>query len=267
MTQAELTLPRRSFGQTMRADVWWAQPLIVFLGLGAFVVYSTWAAFQGKNYYFGPYLSPFYSPEIFGASPHSWFGPKPLWWPAWLLFSPALLVLWAPGGFRLTCYYYRGAYYKAFWADPPACTVGEPRSTYLGERSFPLIMQNVHRYFLYLALLFHSRALARCLESDVVHRPGDRKDFVRDRRRHAGAGGERCSARRLHFGLSLFATSRRWISRSVLEITHLLSGLCLRRLLQPPAHALGLDEFVLGAFSDIYVRLCAVGVWHDLRFF
>ena len=59
-----------------------------------------------------------------------------------------------PGGFRLTCYYYRGAYYKAFWADPPACTVGEPRSTYLGERSFPLIMQNVHRYFLYLALLF-----------------------------------------------------------------------------------------------------------------
>ena len=159
MTQAELTLPRRSFGQTMRADVWWVQPLIVFLGLGAFVVYSTWAAFQGKNYYFGPYLSPFYSPEIFGASPHSWFGPKPLWWPAWLLFSPALLVLWAPGGFRLTCYYYRGAYYKAFWADPPACTVGEPRSTYLGERSFPLIMQNVHRYFLYLALLFFSCSL------------------------------------------------------------------------------------------------------------
>ena len=64
------------------------------------------------------------------------------------------LILWAPGGFRLTCYYYRGAYYKAFWADPPACTVGEPRKTYLGERSFPLIMQNVHRYFLYLALIF-----------------------------------------------------------------------------------------------------------------
>src|SRR5205085_8079563 len=31
---------------------------------------------------------------------------------------------------------------------------GEPRSTYWGERSFPLIMQNVHRYFLYLALIF-----------------------------------------------------------------------------------------------------------------
>ena len=110
--------------------------------------------FQGAHYYFGNYISPFYSPEIFGDSPHSWFGPKPVWWPAWLLFSPALLILWAPGGFRLTCYYYRGAYYKAFWADPPACTVGEPRKTYLGERSFPLIMQNVHRYFLYLALIF-----------------------------------------------------------------------------------------------------------------
>ena len=66
----------------------------------------------------------------------------------------AMLILWAPGGFRVTCYYYRGAYYKAFWADPPSCTVGEPRKTYLGERSFPLILQNVHRYFLYLALCF-----------------------------------------------------------------------------------------------------------------
>ena len=54
----------------------------------------------------------------------------------------------------MTCYYYRGAYYKAFWADPPSCTVGEPRKSYLGENSFPLILQNVHRYFLYLEILF-----------------------------------------------------------------------------------------------------------------
>ena len=87
-------------------------------------------------------------------SEHSWFGPKPSWWPAWLIFSPALLILWAPGGFRVTCYYYRGAYYKAFWADPPSCAVGEPRKSYWGERSLPLVLQNVHRYFLYLALLF-----------------------------------------------------------------------------------------------------------------
>src|SRR5207302_2162930 len=147
-------LPRKnSFGETMRADLWWAQPLLIFLGLSTFIVYSTWAAFQGTHYFFGNYISPFYSPEIFGGSPHSWFGPKPDWWPGWLLFSPALLILWAPGGFRLTCYYYRGAYYKSFWADPPACSVGEPRKSYLGERSFPLIMQNFHRYFLRLSYL------------------------------------------------------------------------------------------------------------------
>jgi hypothetical protein len=129
------------------------QPLVVFSGLSTFIVYATWAAFQGEHYTFGPYLSPFYSPEIFGDSPHSWFGPKPAAWPAWLPFSPALLILPIPVLFRLTCYYYRGAYYKAFWADPPSCAVGEPRSTYWGEASFPLIMQNVHRYTLFLAIL------------------------------------------------------------------------------------------------------------------
>ena len=153
MNGTEAALPRRSFGETMRVDVWWTQPLVVFLGLGTFIVYSTWAAFQGTHYYFGNYVSPFYSPEIFGSSPHSWFGPKPIWWPAWLLFSPALLILWAPGGFRFTCYYYRGAYYKSFWADPPACSVGEPRKSYLGERTFPLVLQNFHRYFWVIAFL------------------------------------------------------------------------------------------------------------------
>src|SRR6516225_10416201 len=154
MDQAGVVLKRRGFGETARGDVWWGQPLVVFLGLSAFVVYATWAAFQGNHYQYGPYLSPFYSPLLFGDSPYSWFGPKPGWWPGALPFSAALLILWAPGGFRVTCYYYRGAYYKAFWADPPSCTVGEPRKKYLGERSFPLILQNIHRYFLYLALLF-----------------------------------------------------------------------------------------------------------------
>src|SRR5665213_1111546 len=93
-------LPPRSFGQTSRTGLWWLTPVAVFLGLGGFVAYSTWAAFQGVNYHFGPYLSPFYSPELFGASPHSWFGAKPGFWPAWLPFSPAVLILWAPGGFR-----------------------------------------------------------------------------------------------------------------------------------------------------------------------
>src|ERR671929_2247863 len=155
MAHAELPLAaRRRFGETMRTDAWWLQPALVFLILASFVVYATWAAFQNAHYTYGPYLSPFYSPELFGDSPHAWFGPKPQWWPGWLPFSAALIILPFPGLFRVTCYYYRGAYYKAFWADPPNCTVGEPRKTYLGERSFPLVLQNVHRYFLYLALVF-----------------------------------------------------------------------------------------------------------------
>jgi hypothetical protein len=60
MPPGELTMPQRRFGQTMRPDVWWIQPTIVFLGLSAFLVYSTWAAFQNAFYHFGNYVSPFY---------------------------------------------------------------------------------------------------------------------------------------------------------------------------------------------------------------
>src|SRR5207253_6800413 len=94
------TLPQRHFGETRRRDAWWLQPLVVFLALGAFVVYSTWAAFQGRYYAYGPYISPFYSPLIFGDSPHAWFAGRPRWLPATLPLSPAFLILWAPGGFR-----------------------------------------------------------------------------------------------------------------------------------------------------------------------
>src|SRR5258706_3525015 len=94
-----------------------------------------------------------YSPEIFSLTgEHAWLGRTPDWMPLWV--TGAMLILWAPGGFRVTCYYYRGAYYKAFWADPPSCTVGEPRKKYRGEKSFPLIIQNIHRYFLYIGILF-----------------------------------------------------------------------------------------------------------------
>src|SRR6187431_689312 len=135
----------RGFGETERRDAWLIDAMIVFAVFGGFIVYATWAAFQNAHYTYGPYLSPFYSPELFGDSPHAWFGPKPGWWPSVLRYSPAFLILAFPAGFRLTCYYYRGAYYKAFWADPPQCTVGEPRSRYWGEASFPLILQNIHR--------------------------------------------------------------------------------------------------------------------------
>jgi hypothetical protein len=56
-------------------------------------------------------------------------------------------------GFRLTCYYYRRAYYRSFWRAPAACAVREPHARYTGETRFPLIGQNLHRYFFYAAVL------------------------------------------------------------------------------------------------------------------
>jgi hypothetical protein len=73
----------------------------------------------------------------------------------WWAISPAIIVLIVPLGFRLTCYYYRKAYYRSIWQSPPACAVREPHARYSGETRFPLIMQNVHRWFFYLGLLFN----------------------------------------------------------------------------------------------------------------
>lgn len=263
MPQTEITIARRSFGQTMRPDTWWTQPLLIFLGLSAFILYSTWAAFQGTHYHFGNYISPFYSPEIFGDSPHSWFGPKPAWWPAWLLFSPALLILWAPGGFRLTCYYYRGAYYKAFWADPPACTVGEPRKTYLGERSFPLIMQNVHRYFLYGALAFIF-ILGLDVWKAMWFSTGEKAVFG------VGVGTLVLATNVVLLGGYTFGChSLRHLAGGFLDQfskAPVLGGTyacvsCLNR-----RHMLWawMSLFWVG-FTDLYVRLCSMGIWHDVR--
>jgi len=243
----------------MRRDLWWVQPLLVFLGLGAFIAYSNWAAFQGHHYHFGPYLSPFYSPEIYGSSPHSLLGPKPAWWPGWLLFSPALLILWAPAGLRLTCYYYRGAYYKAMWADPPACTVGEPRKTYRGEKSFPLIMQNVHRYFLYLALIF-----IVLLSIDVG------KAFWFEDGFGLGLGTIVLAINVVllsaftfgcHALRHLIGGFRDQLSRSPAGFRAYACVTCLNRRHMPWAW---LSLFWVG-FADLYVRMCAMGIWHDFR--
>ncbi len=167
MSQADVRLPQqRKFGETSRTDAWWLAPLLTFVGLLGFIVYSTWAAWQGAHYEYDAYLSPMYSPLLFAAgtewgmaheSHHVLFGPWPEWlkWlPAWIPLSPAFIILIFPAGFRLTCYYYRGAYYKAFWGDPVNCGVGEPRKSYLGEQTWPLIAQNIHRYFFYAAALY-----------------------------------------------------------------------------------------------------------------
>ena len=265
-TEARFPLPQRRFGETTRTDFWWLQPLMVAVGLSAFILYSTWAAFQGRHYSFGGYLSPFYSPEVFGESGHSWFGPWPMWWPGWLPYSPALLILWAPVGFRFTCYYYRGAYYKSFWASPLNCTVGKPLKGYRGENSLPLVLQNIHRYFLYFAL-----ALLVILSTDVYHAlwftgPDGNTEFG------IGVGTLVLLINVLLLGsYTLGCHSLRHLigGRKDCVSTAVGGGLpykCVSCLNHRHMRFAWFSLFWVG-FTDLYVRLCSMGVFTDVRLF
>jgi len=268
MTPPAMSLPvKRSFGQTSRPGAWWLQPLAVFLGFGGFIVYSTWAAFQGEYYSFGNYLSPFYSPELFGSSHHALLGPKPGWWFDWLPWSPAFLILWAPGGFRFTCYYYRGAYYKAFWADPPSCAVGEPRKTYWGEHSFPLIMQNMHRYFLYFALIF-----ILILSYDVYKALWFVDVATGEEVFGLGLGTLVLLVNVLLLGsYTLGCHSLRHLVGGRLNVfsknpTRATAHACVTCLNKRHMLFAWMSLFWVG-FSDVYVRLCSMGIWVDWRIF
>jgi hypothetical protein len=135
---------------TLRRDAWWVPPLVTAIVLLAFVLYGLWVTLINEDYYAEPYLSPFYSPCIAANCEHQTFDIVGDWW----TLSPALLILPFPLGFRLTCYYYRKAYYRAFLWSPPACAVRDARARYSGEARFPLILQNIHRVFFYLVLPF-----------------------------------------------------------------------------------------------------------------
>lgn len=165
---------------TQRTDNWQLEPLLTILGLGLFVLYAMYRGLE--NAYFeipnSQIISPFYSPYF----PHIFhtLGIKltgfekmlPNGGLGWII-SPALFILWVPAGFRTTCYFYRRAYYRSFFASPSACAVGSsagnplfdglkatlgrllgPGKKYMGEKALPMVLMNVHRYFFYIAALF-----------------------------------------------------------------------------------------------------------------
>ncbi|HEY6347120.1 MAG TPA: hypothetical protein VIY49_36985 [Bryobacteraceae bacterium] len=252
---------QRGFGQTSRKDTWWLEPLLVLVGYLSFIAYANWAVYE-NNYYKLPgtsYLSPMYSPLLFVNAPS--------WWPGILPYSAAIFILWAPLGFRFTCYYYRGAYYKAFWADPPSCTVGEPRKSYWGERTFPLILQNVHRYFLYLAILFIgilSYDAWRSLWFDGPAGPGTQFGL--------GLGSLVLIANPILLALYTFGChSFRHLIGGGKDV---LSGNPVRKSCYGCVSSLNrrhmlwawISMFYVG-FADLYIRLCAKGVWTDWRIF
>ena len=137
---------------TLRNDPWWALPLFYVVFLGVLLTYSTVVAVLKTGYFHEPYISPIFSPCLAANCAHATFRLIGTWW----FLSPALIVVLVPIGFRTTCYYYRKAYYRAFSLGrlpnfgPPACAVREPTKKYSGETRFPFIIQNLHRYFWYL---------------------------------------------------------------------------------------------------------------------
>lgn len=277
--------PQRGFLQTLRKDAWWIGPALTLLGFGAFLIWANFRVFEGDHYYSGHgrgasmqtnYLTPFYSPLFFDVpkvdaagkpfpSGHAILEHKPTFFPGFI--SAAALILIFPAGFRFTCYYYRGAYYKAFWGDPPNCAVGEPRKGYLGEKYLPLVFQNIHRYFLYAALLF-----ILLLAWDVVQafKFYEVKDGVRTGAWHFGVG----------FGTVLMAVNVVLITMYTCgchSLRHLVGGkrdcvsenaashkmyqcvTCLNN-----RHMLwAWCSLISVGLTDVYIRGLAMGCWSD----
>jgi hypothetical protein len=160
MQTIEIGGRQATFGSTQRVDRWWATPAATALGLIVFFGYLTFRAFNATYVWFDPYISPTVAPPLFtpisgyaGAVPvdHAWLGAFPTWWPSFIPQSPAFFIPGLAIAFRVTCYYYRGAYYKAFALTPPACAVRGATKKYRGETTL-LLFQNLHRYTLYGAV-------------------------------------------------------------------------------------------------------------------
>lgn len=248
----------------IRTDNWWLQPTLVVSGLTFFGIYSIWAAWQNAHFEFGPYLSPFYSPHIPESVLASLGLPRAGIWRN--LLSPAFFILWMPLGFRLTCYYYRKAIYRSFLADPAGCAVKEPslRKTYRGESRFPFILMNAHRYFLYLAVLVlavltYDLVLAfiwpdgfgigvgtLVMLANVILLAGF--TFGCNSARHLVGGQLDC------FSCDNFSKTsyKGWKFVSTLNKKHMMWAWL---------------SLVSVGITDVYIRLCAMGIITDVRLF
>ena len=173
-------------------------------------------------------------------------------------FSPAFLILIFPGAFRFTCYYYRKAYYRSFWAQPAGCTVVPFRKgKYRGE-TFLLLFQNLHRYALYFALIFIG-----ILYYDAF------MAFFRDGKPGIGVGSIvlllnatflGCYTTGCHSFRHLVGGRTNWFSKSPLA-----HGLWKRVtwLNERHMHFAWLSLFWVG-FTDFYVRMVSMGVFTDI---
>lgn len=252
----------QKFGESERNDAWWFKPLMQALGLVFLIGYANYAAILGPDHYQfiengRHYLSPFYSPYL-----------NPAWRPEWL--SPALLILVFPLGFRTTCYYYRKAYYRSFFADPMACAVGEMKPKgYSGENKFPFILQNLHRYFLYAALVILAILWYDVYKAAVFVNPDGSHSF--------GVGGGTLAILASTVFISLYTFSCH-------SLRHIVGGKmdcfscavaggprqktwAIVSILNEHHMAWAWWSLLAVCFADFYVRMCSMGVFIDPRFF
>jgi hypothetical protein len=101
----------------------WTFVLLIAVGSWALITYPV-ATFHG-------YIDPFYSPTV--------------------------LIVPIPGLFRLTCYAYRKDYHRHLFHHPMGCenSQREEKATrkYTGEKNAVLLLENLHRYFLYAGII------------------------------------------------------------------------------------------------------------------
>ncbi len=201
--------------------------------------------------YYAPYLSAFCSPLIK-------VGPIPpgVWGTAW-----------APLVFRLTCYYYRKAYFRSFSAiRARARQRSATGRRYLGETAFPWVFNNFHRFAFYatvvqVAFLWFDAVVAFdfggrfgiglgsvLMLTNVLLLSG--YTFGCHAFRHL-AGGE----------LDCFSRAR---SRHAGATSLLLEGRHRAQRQARPLEAAG-RAFVSVAGTDIYIRLLLAGALRDPR--
>jgi hypothetical protein len=260
VTQTPAKMRAQIAGKTLRQDPWWRQPAINAVFLAAVVIYLTWASLVNADYFWQPYISPLYSPCLVTTCvPGSGFH-----WIPWLsALTPAILIIGGPMGFRLTCYYYRKAYYRAFWQSPPGCAVREPHKKYTGETRLPLILQNAHRYFFFIALIFNVVLTADAVLAFKNHA---------DQWGHAGLGTL----------ILIVNAGLLWLYSLSCHACRHITGGRLKHFSKHPiryrawTHVSKLNarhmEFAwisLGfvCLTDLYIRLVASGILTDPRFF
>ena len=248
------------FGQTSRRDTWWLSPLLVFLGFGTFIVYATWAAFQNQYYISGPYISPFYSPELWGDSGHALHRAQAI------LVSelPAVLARAVhpldPRPVPLHLLLLSRRILQSVLGRSARLRRRRAAQDLLGERTFPLIMQNFHRYFLRLSYIVWGFPGLRRVESLLVRRS------LRHRPRHAGAGRQRRAAGRLHVRLPRVPPPDRRHARPASRSTRCATNSTTASAASTARTRSGRGPACSrSAFADIYVRLCSMGIWHDWR--